>query len=118
MKVNKTFIENEDDSKIMWSPNHASSYAVVNRDKPNKFGEYPGYRIAPATANAAHLTVVNSTNLKKSVSWASHNLYAVQHKDTEPRSVYAFSSLDPARPVVDFDKFFDGESLVQEDLVL
>lgn len=118
MKVNKTFIETEDDSKIMWSPNAASSYAVVNRDTPNKYGEYPGYRISPGTANTAHLTVVDSTNLKNSVHWASHNLYAVQHKDTEPRSVYAFSSLDPARPVVDFNKFFDGESLVQEDLVV
>ena len=118
MKVNKTFIESENDSKIMWSPNSASTYAVVNRDKPNKFGEYPGYRISPGTANTAHLTVQNSTNLKNSVNWASHHLYAVQQKDTEPRSVYAFSSLDPARPVVDFGKFFDGESLEQEDLVM
>ncbi|KAE8553836.1 hypothetical protein EYB25_002374 [Talaromyces marneffei] len=118
MKVSKTFIESEDDSKIMWAPNGAATYAVVNRDKPNRFGEYPGYRITPGTANTAHLTVINSTNLKNSVNWATHHLYAVQQKDTEPRSVYAFSSLDTARPVVDFEKFFDGESLEQEDLVI
>lgn len=118
MKVTKTFIENEDDSKINWSLNNAATYAVVNTDTPNKWGEYPGYSIAPVTASTAHLTIVNSTNLKNSVNWATHHLFAVQQKDTEPRSVYSFSSLDPAHPVVDFGKFFDGESLLQEDLVM
>ncbi|KAJ9639223.1 hypothetical protein H2204_003834 [Knufia peltigerae] len=118
MKLNKSFIATEDDSKINWAPNLASSYAVVNKDTPNKWGEYPGYRISPGTANTAHLTIINSTNLKNSARFAEHHLYAVQQKDTEPRSAYPFSSLDPARPVVDFDKFFDGESLDQEDLVL
>jgi len=117
MKVNKTFIESEDDSKIMWSPGGAASYVVVNRDTPNKLGQYPGYRISPGTANTDHLTVVDSINLKNSVNRATHYLYAVQQKDTEPRSVYAFSSLDSAHPVVDFGNFFDCESLVQEDLV-
>lgn len=117
MKLNKTFIESEDDSKINWAPNNAATYAVVNTDAPNKYGEYPGYKIAPGTANTAHLTIINSTNLKNTVHWASHHLFAVKQHDTEPRSVFAFSSLDPARPVVDFDKFFDGESLMQEDLV-
>lgn len=118
MKLNRSFIETEDDSKIDWAPNLATMYAVVNKDTPNKWGEYPGYRVSPGTASTAHLTIVNSTNLKNSARFAEHHLFAVQQKDTEPRSAYSFNSLDPARPVVDFDKFFDGESLDQEDLVL
>ncbi|KAK6371693.1 hypothetical protein LTS17_008516 [Exophiala oligosperma] len=118
MKLNRSFIESEDDSKINWSPNLSSFYAVVNRDAPNKYGEYPGFKISPATANTAHLTVIDSSDLKNSDHWATHQLYAVRQKDTEPRSVYAFNSLDTFRPVVDFGKFFDGESLDQEDLVL
>lgn len=86
--------------------------------RPTSLPGIPDTALLWGTANAAHLTVVNSTNLKNIVHWASHHLYAVRHKDTEPRSVYALSSLDPARPVVDFDKFFDGESLMQEDLVM
>lgn len=47
MKAERSFIETEDDSKINWSPNGGSMYAVVNKDKKNKYGEYPGWRILP-----------------------------------------------------------------------
>jgi primary-amine oxidase len=47
MKAERTFIETEDDGKINWSPNGNGIIAVVNKDKKNKYGEYPGWRIAP-----------------------------------------------------------------------
>jgi hypothetical protein len=47
MKAKKTFIENENDGMMNWSPNSASLIAVVNKDQKNKYGEYPGWRIAP-----------------------------------------------------------------------
>ena len=47
MKAVKSFIENEDDAKINWSPNGGAMYAVVNKDKKNPYGELPGYRIVP-----------------------------------------------------------------------
>lgn len=47
MKVNKSMIGSENDSKLNWAPNNAAMYAIVNKDAKNKFGEYPGYRIAP-----------------------------------------------------------------------
>jgi primary-amine oxidase len=47
MKLNRSFIESEDDGKINWSPNAAAMYSVVNKDTPNRLGEYPGYRISP-----------------------------------------------------------------------
>lgn len=49
MKLEKSFVKNERNSKINWAGNGASSYAVVNKDSPNKYGEYRGYRIAPGT---------------------------------------------------------------------
>lgn len=135
MGISKTFITSENDGKIHWSPNGAAAYSVVNKGAPNRYGEYPGYKIVPseligvhlsdkmidpilATGSSVHLTVNNSTNLGRSAAWATHPLYAVQHYDNEPRSAYAYNSLDPYDPVVDFDKFFDGESLDQEDLVI
>lgn len=47
MKARRSFVENENDSKINWAPNGGTMYAIVNKDKRNAYGEYPGYRIAP-----------------------------------------------------------------------
>jgi primary-amine oxidase len=65
-----------------------------------------------------HSTAINSTNVGKSVGWATHHLYTVKQKDTEPRSAHPYNILNVNDPVVNFDKFFDGESLDQEDLVI
>ena len=70
------------------------------------------------SGSTAYLTVERSTALGKSVSWANHNLYALQQHDTEPESAYAYNSYDPYHPAVDFEEFFNGESLDQEDIVL
>ena len=48
MKLNRSFITSEDDSKLFWGGNDATMYAVVNKDVPNQYGEYPGYRIMPS----------------------------------------------------------------------
>jgi primary-amine oxidase len=45
MKLDKSFITHEDVSGIPWAPNDAAIYAIVNKDSPNKYGEYPGYRV-------------------------------------------------------------------------
>ena len=76
--------------------------------------------ILPLTdsGNLIYLVVNNSTVLGDAANWSPYNLYAVQQHDSEPRSAYPFNSYDPLSPVVDFNKFFDGESLDQEDLVL
>ncbi|KAF5643096.1 peroxisomal amine oxidase copper-containing protein [Fusarium sp. NRRL 52700] len=118
MKVNRSYIASEDDGKINWAPNGAASYSVVNKDKLNDFGEAPGYSITPNSGGTAYLTVKSSSALGQAANWANHNLYALQQHDTEPKSAYAFNSHDLNHPAVDFDKFFNGESLDQEDIVL
>lgn len=45
MKIEKSFLKDESESSITWSTNDAAIYAIVNKDSPNKYGEYPGYRI-------------------------------------------------------------------------
>lgn len=96
--------------------NSATSYVVVNKDSPNEFGEYRGYKISPNLGSPVYLTVQNSSNLQRNSAFAEHNLYAVRQKDTEPKSVSAWNTMDSSDPQVDFNKFFDGESLDQEDL--
>lgn len=41
-----------------------------------------------------------------------------KQKDTEPKAANPLNDNDIYNPMVDFDKFFDGENLEQEDLVL
>lgn len=119
MKADRSFITNEDQGKINWAPNAAAAYAVVNKDEPNEFGEYPGFRIYPSTGSSIHLTVQDSTVFPNLVNWATHQFYALQRKDSEPVSAHpaAFAGEGP-KPLVDFNDFFDGESLEQEDLVV
>lgn len=117
MKVDRSFITNEDQGKINWAPNAAAAYSVVNKDKPNDFGEYPGFRIYPSTGSSIHFTIENSSVFPDHVNWATHQLYALQRKDSEPVSAHPDNS--GGEPLqVDFNDFFDGESLEQEDLVL
>ncbi|KHO00533.1 Copper amine oxidase [Metarhizium album ARSEF 1941] len=118
MKLQKSFILNESEAKINWAPNSAAAYAIVNKDATNEFGEYPGYKFSPATSNAIFLTVANPSNALEAVNFADHHFYVTRQKDTEAQAAHPYNVLDPADPVIDFAKFFDGESLHQEDLVL
>ncbi|KAL8297324.1 hypothetical protein RB597_006424 [Gaeumannomyces tritici] len=119
MKVERSFVANEDQGKINWAPNAAASYSVVNKDKPNENGEYPGYKIYPSTGSSIYLTIQNSTVFPREINWATHHLYALQRKDGEPVSAHPVVAWDKGKPpYVDFNNFFDGESLDQEDLVV
>ncbi|KAJ1329863.1 diamine oxidase [Microdochium nivale] len=117
MKAIKSFVETEDAGKINWSPNGATMYAVVNKDQPNAHGEYPGYRIHPATG-VAYLTVQDSNITRHASNQATHHLYATKRKDSEDSSTHQYNSVAIEDPPINFDKYFDGDSLDQEDLVL
>lgn len=117
MKLKRSRIETEDDGKLFWGSNAATQYHVINTDAPNANGEYPGYRIMPS-APISHLAVLGSTNLANAANWATHDLFVTRQHDWEPRSAHPYNSQDIHDPPVNFDNFFDGESLLQEDLVL
>ncbi|KAH7180088.1 copper amine oxidase [Fusarium flagelliforme] len=117
MKAVKSFIENEDDAKINWSPNGGAMYAVVNKDKKNPYGELPGYRIVPASG-VAYLTVQDSNITQNAGHHTTHHLYVTQQRDNETYAAGAYNSLTPEDPQVDFNKYFNSESLVQEDIVV
>ncbi|CAH0000091.1 unnamed protein product [Clonostachys byssicola] len=117
MKIERSFIDNEDEGRFNWAPNAQAQVLVVNRDEPNRFGEPRGYRILPYTGTA-HLTVENSTVLNNATNWARHDIMVSQRKDTEPHSIHRYNNQDTHDPPVNFDNFFDGESLNQTDLVV
>ncbi len=47
MTLDRSFIATEDDGKLNWDANDDIMYAVVNKDAPNKYGEYKSYKIMP-----------------------------------------------------------------------
>ncbi|TKA83156.1 hypothetical protein B0A55_00722 [Friedmanniomyces simplex] len=117
MKLQRSFIESEDDSRLFYTGNGRTQYRVVNTAKPNKYGEYRGYRILPSDGTI-HLTVLNSSNLVDAADWANYDLMITKQKDTEPRSAHPYNGQDVYDPMVRFGDFFNGESLTQEDLVV
>ncbi|GME48726.1 Major facilitator superfamily [Neofusicoccum parvum] len=115
MKLVRSTVASEDEGKLSWGENRATQWAVVNTDE-TLFGNPRGYKIIPD--GAVHLTIKNSSNLANAANWAEHDFFVTKQKDTEPRAGHPRNVQDVHNPVVDFAKFFDGESLVQEDLVL
>ncbi|KAI8936065.1 hypothetical protein NX059_007565 [Plenodomus lindquistii] len=116
-KATRDFITNEDEASINWAPNDAIMYSIVNKEAPNRFGEYPGYRIK-RSAGTSHLTATNAPNILKAGSYATHDFFVTKQKDTEPRAADVCNYHAPQDPLVDFSTFVDGDLLDQEDLVV
>lgn len=117
MTLERSFVENEDEGRFNWAANGATQVLVVNEDQKNDFGELRGYRVLPYTGTI-HLTVENSSNMVNAAHWAEYDIQITQQKDTEPRSSHSYNSQDVNDPPVDFAKFFDGENLRSEDIVM
>lgn len=73
MKLVRHEVTSEDESKLMWASNGATQYRIVNKDKPNKYGEYRGYRILPSQGTI-HLTMQNSSDLANAGNFAVYDL--------------------------------------------
>src|ERR1700722_6096288 len=63
-------------------------------------------------------TVVGSKRLLNNANWARYNLAVSVRKDSEPASSSMWNANLPGTPPVEFHKFFDGENITQEDLVV
>ena len=73
MKLVRHELESEDESRLYWSANGATQYRVINKDTPNQFGEYRGYRILPSQGSI-HLTMQNSSVLANAANFAKHDI--------------------------------------------
>jgi hypothetical protein len=107
---------------LNWPKNSAGMYLITAPNSTNKWGETRAYRILPGTGmgNPSHLTILNSTTLGNSASWSSSDLWVLKnHPATEPGSAHHYNYLDPAEPLVDFNKMVeDREAIEDEDLVV
>lgn len=64
-----------------------------------------------------HFSNKKSSNAKELIHPFTFDMAVTQFHDTEPLSTSPNDETDLNDPLVNFDKFFNGESLVQEDLV-
>ncbi|KAJ7769348.1 copper amine oxidase [Mycena metata] len=119
MQLERARIENEAHARLSWPQNGGAMFLVENSDKPNKYGEPRGYKIAPSRGGSGmYLTIQDSPNLLKSAGFAKHAVSITKQKDTEVRAAHANNDYDPGHPIIDFDHFFNDENLNQTDIVL
>lgn len=105
---------------LNWPANSGAMYVVYNNESTNVWGEKRGYRITPGTGMGTppHLTIEHSPGMAKAASWAYKDFWLLKHHDTERRSASEYNAMTPQDPIIDFIKMVDGESTMQEDLVV
>ncbi|KAJ7111935.1 amine oxidase catalytic domain-containing protein [Mycena epipterygia] len=114
-KIVRTMVRNESDALLEYPKNYEGVYAIVNEEELNRWGYPRGYAIHPGIS-PIHLTNLDSKRTHNNVNFAKHHLAVSRRKDSEPSSSSMWNINLPGAPPVDFYKFFDGESLEQEDL--
>ncbi|ORX38990.1 copper amine oxidase [Kockovaella imperatae] len=106
----------EEESLLEYPHNMEGAYVILNQNATNAWGNHRGYAVHPGPL--CHLTNLDSKRTENSVNWAKHHLAVSKRKDDEPTSSSMWNMNLPGAPPVNFYKFFDNESIVQEDLVL
>ena len=87
------------------------SYQVSSSDNLDT-----NFQLISIASGVAYLTVQDSSVTKNAAHHTTHHLYVTRQKDNETYAVGAYNSLTPEDPQVDFDKYFNSESLDQEDM--
>ncbi|KAJ3861776.1 amine oxidase catalytic domain-containing protein [Lentinula novae-zelandiae] len=116
-KITRRIIETEDEALLKYPINFQGHYSIVNQNKTNAWGSPRGYAIH-AGYNPIHNTIVGSRRLLNNANWARYNLAVSLRKETEPSSSSMWNMNLPGKPTVDFHKFFDGDNITQDDLVV
>lgn len=102
---------------LYWGGNGQTMYSVINPDAKNAWGVPRGYRIVPGRSNI-HLSVEHSPFSQKSSTFSKSHLAVTRHHDSE-QYANSWQNVNLAkRPQHDFAKFFDGESVDGEDIVV
>jgi len=116
-KLQREWVSNEQDSRLLWPHNMQSAYLILNQNSQNTWGEYRAYRIMSGYPGVVSITQ-NSTILLKNAQWSKNHVAVSVQKDTEPSSSAMLNQNLPWAPLVNFDEFFNGEDLNQTDLVV
>jgi len=116
-KITKRILETEDNALLKYPTNFQGHYSIINQNQTNAWGMPRGYAIHGGYS-PVHNTVNGARRLLNNANWARYNLAVSLQKDTEIASSSLWNQNLPGKPTVDFHKFFDGENITQEDLVV
>jgi primary-amine oxidase len=105
------------ENKFNWAPNNQAMYVVLNPNATNAWGELRGYRIVPGRSDI-HLSTLNSPWSLKNSEFAKTHLAVSRQHDNEVFANSVQNANLPFAPQQDFSKFFDGENIEDEDLVV
>jgi primary-amine oxidase len=89
---------------------------IESAEKNNTWGNPRAYRAVFPGSDARRIAV-NTHTIKENAHWAKSDMAITVQKDTETTSSHVFCAQDLKDPIVNFDKFVDGESIDGEDLV-
>ena len=115
IELDKSYMSTE--QQFNWADNNQAMYTIVNRIKTNAWGTERGYRLVPGRSNI-HLSILDSPFSLRQTSFSKSQLAVTRQHDTEPYANSIQNINLPLKPQQDFLKFFDGESVDGEDLVV
>ena len=115
IELEKSYLQTE--APLNYAPNGQAMYCVVNRNETNKWGTERGYRIVPGRSNV-HLSTLKSPFSRWQSEMSKNHLSITRYHDTEPFANSVQNINLPWAPQQNFSKFFDGESVDNEDLVV
>ncbi|KAF7325587.1 Amine oxidase catalytic domain-containing protein [Mycena kentingensis (nom. inval.)] len=114
-RIVRKILKTEDQGLLEYPENLEGVYVFVNLEEKNKWGNPRGYAIHPGMS-PIHLTNLDSKRTQDNMNFAKHHVGVSRRKDTEPTSSSMWNINLPGGPPVNFYKFFDGESIEQEDI--
>ncbi|XPS72441.1 Primary-amine oxidase [Ascochyta lentis] len=115
MKMDISIMQTE--QQFNCAANDEVMYVVLNPNEINAWGEQQGYRIVPGKSNI-HLTTLNSPWSLRNSELAKTHLAVSKQRDTEVFANSVQFANNPAHPQQEFSKFFEGENVEDEDLVV
>ncbi|KAL7623325.1 hypothetical protein AAE478_007006 [Parahypoxylon ruwenzoriense] len=107
----------ETERRLSWAENGQVAYSVNHARETNRWGAPRGYRIVPGKS-PIRLSTLESPFSRHNTALSKSHLAVTRQHDTEPWGNSVQNLNMPWAPQQDFDRFFDGESVEGEDLVV
>ena len=105
----------EDDAVYHYNFNTPTLMNFINKNEKNKFGVHRGYRLH--IRDMIKQMYPASWPVVKGAGWSLNQLHVTLRKETEEKSSSLYNQQDMVDPVVDFQKYVNGENIDNVDMV-
>ena len=112
--VIKKLLQNMESKTSVVDTNLLQYHLIHNSNAKNKYGAERAYRILN---KAPVLNIISESDIFEAAKWSKYPIIVTKRNDTERQSSSLYAQNDPWNPVLDFEDYINGDSLVDEDLV-